>query len=149
MEFIVEPYQGVGPLDWKMGPEEVAQILGSASRQSKNRAGNLVEFRNDLMLSCIYDKSSKLLVEAGFSKLENVVFFDGMDLLASAAIAVARFLEQHDSTARQGFGSQVFPLLGISLTGFVPEEAEVKAVTAFARGRWEGPLQSMEKLSLP
>ncbi len=149
MEYLIDPYVGVGPLTWDMGAQEVSQFLGVPSRHSRNRVGNHVEFRGDLMMSCIYDKSTGLLIEAGFSKTQRLVFFDGMDLMAPDASVVLRFLYQHDSTALEGFGSQVFPLLGISLTGYRPEEAEVRTVTAFARGRWDVQLPSMERLRLP
>ena len=71
-----------------------------------------------------------------------------MDLVEPEAVAVLSSLYEHDTTAVEGLGSQVFPLLGISLTGYSPEEGEIKAVTAFAAGRWDVSIKSMEKLNL-
>jgi len=36
-----------------------------------------------------------------------------------------------------GFGSVVFPKLGIALTGYLPNDEQIKAVSAFAEGRWD------------
>ena len=46
--------------------------------------------------------------------------------------------------AVQGYGSIVFPALGIALTGYVPEDREIKAASAFASGRWDAMIKLMK-----
>jgi len=146
MIFQITPYQSVGPLDWSMDQAAVERVLGAPDRLSRNRAGNTVEGRKELELTTIFDKDTRLLVEVGFSKLPQTFYFGDLDLIGSNPADVLRSLLAQDPTAVEGFGSQVFPALGISLTGFEPENEDVKAATAFARGRWDEMLPKMNRL---
>ena len=148
MNFVVDPYVSVGPLNWDMTPLEVSRILGPPSRSRENRSGNVVQLRVEWMMSCIYDQSTGLLVEIGFSKKEGMVFFDAVDLVGADSDSVLQALHRHDPAAVEDNGSQGFTSLGISLTGYRPEDNEVKAVTAFARGRWDGVVDTMKRLTL-
>ena len=146
MQFEIVPYTSVGPLLWSMLSTQVASLVGAASRVSSNRAGNLVEFRDDATLSCIYDKVTKGLVEVSFSERKGVAFFGELDLVASSNLKIIRALRERDASAMVGFGSVVFPKLGIALTGYLPNDEQIKAVSAFAEGRWNGVLAKMQPL---
>jgi len=92
MQFEVVPYISVGPLRRSMLSTQAASIVGAAPSASAKRAGNVVEFRDDAMLSCIYDKNTKGLVEVSFSERKGVVFFGELDLIAASNVKVIRAL---------------------------------------------------------
>lgn len=143
MRFDIVSYVSVGPLRWGMSPADVAKVIGAPTKSSKNNEGDLIEVREDDMMSCTY--SSKKLVEIGFSRVADVAVFEGLDLNSVPAKKVVSELIRRDPKAVRGFGSFVFPALGISLTGYLPEEPDNKAATAFAPGRWDDVIPMMKE----
>lgn len=146
MKFEIVPYVSVGPLTWGLQLDTVASIIGKADHSSRNRAGNTVEFREVFSQSCIYEKNTLSLIEVTFSQRKENMFFSGIDLIGSSNLDVVRQLHHLDKSAMTGFGSIVFPALGIALTGYLPNEEEINAVGAFAYGRWDRAMVGMEPL---
>lgn len=144
MKFDVQPFKQCGPLSWGMSPFDVAQHLGLPEKSMRNRAGHRIEFRFGQTASFIFDKSADQLVEVTCSRLPSTLCLGPLDLVAGDSEAVAGALVQLDRGALQGFGSIVFPALGVSLTGYVPEDKEIRAASAFAPGRWEAVVGQMK-----
>lgn len=143
MKFLVQPYTQCGPLDWTMTPADVERELGPAERSLRNRMGNRVEFRFDQSASFIFDKASGRLVEVACSRPPSSLMLGEVDLNDDNSEAVARALVLLDGQARSRYGSVVFPALGVALTGYVPEDREIRAASAFAPGRWDAALAAM------
>ena len=149
MRFEITPFVNAGPLSWGMRNDEVAAAIGAPDSHRRVRSGTYFEYWDKLSLTCSYDESSRELVEVGFSKLPDLVTYQAKDLIAEDHLIILRVLSDGGRNAAwQGLGSIVFPSLGISLTGYFPEDPEIQAVTAFARGRWDRVLSSMKSLSI-
>lgn len=146
MTFVIHPYRSIGVLNWSMQTHDVDAALGPSSRVSKNRQGNSTQYREQFSQACIFDKRSGLLVEVTFSERRELVFLGKLDLIAASNVEAIRTLYQLDPTALKGFGAIVFPELGVSLTGYEPNDEQIKAVSAFSRGRWDTAMRNMKPL---
>jgi hypothetical protein len=131
-------------LEWGSSSETVGQILGSFEFASKNRHGNRIEYRSDRTLSCIFDKTSGGLLELSCTSGKATLAIDGIEINNKNPAAVVEKLIQIDRRVFQGGGSIVFLGLGLSLTGFIPEDGEIQATSAFAGGRWDALIRSMK-----
>lgn len=140
VKFLIQPYTRCGPLEWTMTPAEVERELGPAERSLRNRTGHRVEFRFSQSASFIFDKASGRLVEVACSRPPSSLVLGDVDLNADNSESVARALALLDGQPRSRFGSIVFPALGVALTGYVPEDREIRAASAFAPGRWGATL---------
>lgn len=149
MQFEIVPYVSVGSLRWGMSSAEVSAIVGPASRTSRNRYKNIVEFREGFSQTCIYDHVTERLVEVTFSELKGTLFFGSLDLIESSNLVVIRSLLRGDASAVAGHDAIVFPNLGIALTGYRPNNEAIKAAGAFAKGRWDIPGLDMQPLDVP
>jgi hypothetical protein len=145
MRFDIHPFTSVGPLRWGMTVADVAQALGPPTQSSRNSEGDFVELRDHDMVSCTYSAKGMRLVEVGFSRRSDVAFWAGLDLVATPPKALVLQLLKADPTAARGFGSFVFPQLGLSLTGYWPEEPDTKAATAFAPHQWDAAIPLMKE----
>lgn len=143
VKFLTVPYTQCGPLDWTMTPADVERELGPAERSLRNRMGNRVEFRFGQSASFIFDKTSGQLVEVACSQAPSSLVLGDVDLNDDDSEAVAAALVRLDGRARSRYGSIVFPALGVALTGYVPEDREVRAASAFAPGRWDAAFAEM------
>lgn len=147
MHFEIKPYISIGPLIWTMKPNDVELILGPASRSSKNRFGNIVELREKLGQTCIYDGRSNNLIEVTFSE-PNIIFFEDVDLLGAESKSIIHHLYSFDAIPLSGFGSVIFPNIGIALTGYDSENSDIRAAGAFSRGRWDSVMPKMKKMKV-
>lgn len=146
MIFEILPYRSIGVLNWTMHPDDVDVAIGQPSRISKNRQGNITQYREQFSQACIFDKQSRLLVEVTFSERRELVFLGKLDLIASSSVEIVSALYKLDPTALEGFGAIVFPSLGVSLTGYRPNDEQITAVSAFSRGRWDAVIVNMKPL---
>ena len=143
MRFEITPYVSVGPLRWDMQQGDVDAQLGIASRTARNRMGHATQYRDELSQTCIFDKSSKNLIEVSFSEKRGLVFVGELDQIAASNKDVIDTLLRMDRNVKIGFASIVFLDLGIALSGYQPNDEEIKAVSIFTRGRWDNISQNM------
>lgn len=143
MKFQILPLEQCGPLDWTMTPSDVETLLGPPERSMCNRMGNRIEYRFGQSASFIFDKSSGRLVEVACSRPPSSLLLGEIDLGGDDSEAVASALVRLDGQARSRYGAVVFPALGVALTGYVPEDREIRAASAFAPGRWDLSLPEM------
>lgn len=144
MKFDIIPFKQCGPLIWTMSSTEVSGALGAPEHVSKNCAGHRVEFRFQRTASFIFDKLTGMLVEVSCSGSPSDLVLDAEDLVAGDSELIVQSLCKKDAGALQGYGSIVFPVLGIALTGYVPEDLEIRSASAFAPGRWDAMSKMMK-----
>lgn len=143
--FDIDPYVGVGKLKFGMTQDEVARILGKPDDLETDTEGEAREFRNENGLQTVYSEKDRLLVEIGFSSNIETLTFNNTALFTNKPLDVFRFLLAADKQPYELLGFVVLLTLGITLTGFHDEAADERAVTVFARGRWD----SMKKKLKP
>jgi len=51
-----------------------------------------------------------------------------------------------DKGAVMGYDSIIFQEIGVALTGFMPEDLEIRAAGAFSVGRWDSLIPTMTPL---
>lgn len=144
MKYIYIPPDRFGPLKWGMKIAAVDDILGPPEKISKSRAGNIRQIRNNQAGAFIFDRTDGQLIEVASLSGKAEIEFDGIELVGGDSENVVKRLLVIDTTAFQGHGSIVYPRLGISLTGYIPEDLEIRAASAFAPGLWDEMLTSMK-----
>lgn len=130
MIFEVRPCKGVGPLVLGMSLEDARADLGNPLR-SAIKEGERVETYRDFTLAYSADNR---LVEASFSAPADVRFQDAN--LFTTPDALARLVAA-DGAPLEGFGSIVFPALGLVVVDFDSDQESDRAVQVFERGRWD------------
>lgn len=144
MDFSITPFQQCGPFNWQMSPDEANAILGTPERTSRNGAGHLVQFRNNRCFTLVFDGTKKSLIEITNSQSDPGLVLGAVRINDLNSENVIRRLLELDEFALQGFGSIVFPRLGVSLTGYAPEDPEIRAASVFASGRWDDAARDMK-----
>jgi Fe2+ transport system protein FeoA len=130
MTLIIEPYEAIGPLHFGMRQDEIVASMGEPQRITKNHVGN-TELWYDHMNVIMEDDR---LVEVGFSP-DMQVTVRGMNPFTDPTAFAS--LCRLDGRPCEVLGFIVLRKLGITLTGFHDKDESQKALTAFARGRWD------------
>jgi hypothetical protein len=130
MTLIIEPYEAVGPLQFGMSHDAIVATMGEPEWVTKNYHGNPELW---------YDHMSVVMeggcfVEVGFAP-DIPVSICGIRPFAEPD-AFARLCKL-DGSPLEVHGFIIFRELGITLTGFHDNDESQKALTAFARGRWD------------
>jgi len=146
--FEIDPYAGVGKLKFGMSPDEVAQSLGPPDDVDIDAEGEIREYRNDNGLQTVYSTNDKRLVEVGFSSNISTLVFKKTALFTNKPLDVLRLLSAADKQPYELLGFIVLLNLGITLTGFHDKAADERAVTAFARGRWDSMQERLKPFKL-
>lgn len=129
--FEIVSYQSAGPLRFGMNPEEVATVVGHPQSISNDPDGELgYEFGKFIARIA----PTQGLVEVGFAPVVPV-FLGGLDIFSTPG--AFKELVQKDGLPFEFVGFIILLNLGITLTGFHDEEPSDRAVTAFAKGRWD------------
>ena len=144
MIYSVIPYESVGPIKFGFTQLQTEQAIGPSDFTNKNRYGNIVEYRNNKTLTCIYKKDTLNLTEVNFSSPGDIVTIDQKNIWDINFTEILELSKQ--SPVYQGFGSVVIFDFGVALTGFFPREDEIKAINVFSKGRWDDLLPSMKRL---
>lgn len=129
--FDVIPFVGAGSLHFGMSPTEAHRLLGEPRNSSYNSNGELDEDYAGISIG--YSRGDERLVEIGFV-CPTSVSLNGSNLFADRN--VVEMLASLDKAPIEGLGFIVFPNLGIALADFFSEQESDRAITVFARGRW-------------
>ena len=97
-------------------------------------------------LNIQYSKQDRTLVEIGFSKTAKVTILGINPFIQKNGF---RELLRHDSCPYESYGFIILLDLGITLTGFHDNDPNQLAITAFARGRWDGWKKKLKKFQFP
>lgn len=144
----IRSYVGVGDIKFGMTPREVEGLIGPASSVTAGFLGERTEYRRDNGLLATYSKEGGL-VELGFSHNIAELQWDGKKLFTLPPDQAMRDLVQNDGKPYETVGFVVLLNLGVTLTGFHDEALAQKAVTVFAKGRWDDEISNMKPFSLP
>jgi hypothetical protein len=128
----VIPYDGVDGLKFGMSPEQVAEALGPPSEITSNDLGEREERRDSQVPVIRYGDSG--IVEFSFLP-ETPAIVDGENVFDEEDPVA--FLLSKDPSPYECLGFLIFLNLGLTLTGYHDEDASQRAITVFARGRWE------------
>lgn len=132
MRFEIVPYHGAEPIRFGMTVDEVAAVFGPPMKVNKNFKGERSEYRDGV--NVCYSIDATKVVEIGFARSTEVLYkehrlFELPDPLA--------LLIKDDPQPFEFLGFIIFLNLGITATGFHDQDESQKAITVFARGRWD------------
>lgn len=145
-DWVFHPYVGVGQVRLGMTPDEVAAVLGPPDDSELIAdMGEIREQREQAALQAVYSAGDKRLVELGFSPPIARLEFDGVPLFAARSDDALGRVIQHDPSPLTIHGFVVFFGLGLTMTGFHDDDETQKAVTVFAKGRWDRVKPRMQK----
>ncbi|NQE49758.1 hypothetical protein [Herbaspirillum rubrisubalbicans] len=143
-QFDIQPYSGVGDLRFGMNHVMVEELLGTATTKEEGFSGETTEYRRDNGLLTTYGLNKDELVEVGFSRNILELEFDGSRIFTDPPKEVLRKLVNLDGNPYESVGFIVLLNLGVTLTGFHDDDIYQRAVTVFARGRWDDLLQKLK-----
>lgn len=130
MTLTIEPYEAIGLLRFGMNESDIVASMGDPHRVTKNHMGNS-ELWYGHMNAIVEDDC---LVEVGFAPDMPVSICGIHPFTDPGAFAN---LCRLDGNPCEVLGFIVLRNLGITLTGFHDKDESQKALTAFARGRWD------------
>jgi hypothetical protein len=133
----ITPYEAVGDVRFGMSRDQVIAALGSPKMTTRDRGGNvlLVYGTQDVTIG------PEGMVEASFVPGAPVMIA-GVDVFTDpdAFLELCRI----DGAPKEMLGFVIFLNLGLTMTGFHDLDESQKAVTAFARGRWDVLLSELK-----
>ena len=148
-EFDIEPFIGVGKLQFGMSSRQVANAIGNPDSSRKTFLGEVKEYRRENGLITTYTKDTDDLIEIGFSSNITELQYKGRKLFVEPALAIFDELIREDGLPYETVGFIVLLKLGMTVTGFHDGAEEQKAVTVFAQGRWNVEKDELKLLALP
>jgi len=138
----IESYASAGPLKFGMGYDDVKSSLGEPLSQEKSRLGDTI-VRYDGFGATVADTG---VVEAYFLPTTEVSV-SGVEVYEDAH--AFQKLCALDGAPKEFLGFIILLKLGITLTGFHDGDQSQKAITAFARGRWDRLSGEMKNYTMP
>ncbi|MCP1573125.1 hypothetical protein RB25_11240 [Herbaspirillum rubrisubalbicans] len=144
-QFDIKPYLGAGDLRFGMSHAIVEELIGAATRKKTGFLGETTEYRRENGLLTTYRLNTNELVEVGFSRNILELEYEGIKLYTDPPREVFRSLVNIDGNPYESVGFIVLLNLGMTLTGFHDDDdIYQRAVTVFARGRWDGELRDLK-----
>lgn len=147
-ELDIQPYIGVNALHFRMLPNQIQHLIGPPASRNTGFSGELTEYRRANGLLMTYDKKTQELVEIGVSRNVLELKYGDCEIFTLPSMDVLRRLVKLDGNPYESVGFIVLLKLGITLTGFHEEALDQKAVTIFAKGRWDDDLPDMKPFVL-
>lgn len=144
----INPYIGVGKLRFGMTKDEVETILGAPEESDVHPLGEVSEDRFGSSVLTLYSKTDDTLVQVGFSRWTQGVAYKTTDIFHGDPRKVLEFLIQEDGQPFVSMGIIVLLNLGITLTGFHDKASEERAVTVFAKGRWDSEVEDLKPFKM-
>ena len=142
--FVIVPYQSVGPIRFGMSSAELVQAVGAPTNSRENSSGEL-SFQYPAF-SVRLSAKDQTVAEAGFSSANDVRLGD-VNIFGS--ITAFEKLAELDGNPLEYLGFIVLLNLGITMTGFHDDDPSDRAVTVFARGRWDDLRPDLKEYGLP
>jgi hypothetical protein len=148
MDFNIEPYKSVGPLIFGMSRQDVEKTLKHIDRVIVSADGvtELYNHAFDIVVQVATDTNK--MIEVGFGRrAKNVTLGKIQCFQQPPRLALSEFCTV-DSKALHGLGTILFPNLGISCSGFLNEDDNDQALTAFAQGVWDNMIPKLRPFIL-
>ena len=136
MKFELQPYEGAGPLRFRMTREEVHGLLGAPNRSWSTRCGNVAESWPEVVIR--YETEAQCIIEIEFKSTARIEY-QGINLFEDST--AFRRIVALDGAALQGTGTVVLLRLGIS-TGedLADATSSDRTVCLFKRGLWDSQI---------
>lgn len=147
--FDIEPFIGVGKLQFGMSSRQVANAIGNPDSSRKTFLGEVKEYRRENGLVTTYTKDTNDLIEIGFSSNISELQYKGRQLFVEPALNIFDELVREDGSPYETVGFIVLLKLGMTITGFHDGAEEQKAITVFTQGRWDVEKDELKLLVLP
>lgn len=132
-KFDLQPYVGPLPIRFGMSEEQIVSLLGHPQARHLNRRQepdwDYGEF------SVRFGSGGEGVVEVGYLPEAELTLF-GINLFGDP-MSFAKVISINDDVF-EDFGFIVIPSLGLTFTGFHEANEADKAITVFAKGRWDG-----------
>ncbi|WP_333682215.1 hypothetical protein [Dyella sp.] len=146
MMFEIVPYISVGPIRFGMSPKEVDAILGKPKVVTRSRySRELVHYYgNAVRVSFTVDGNK--VVEVGLRD-EVDVSIEGIALFPFSSNRYMDALKL-DGSPYETVGFVVLVNLGVTLGGFHDNDESQRAITAFAKGRWDKSMSDLKPFPL-
>jgi hypothetical protein len=131
MELIAEPYVGALPIRFGMKPDDVAGVVGAASRVFPGVFGTTAEERPNLMIGYTENENSVFEINC---HVGTILLYRGTDLLTHPG--PIEYLRQFDATPVLWVGLVLFLHLGIQLSGFHDADESQRAISMVMKETW-------------
>jgi hypothetical protein len=138
--FEIIPYRSIGPIRFGMSADELTAAVGKPVNVSKSRLGE-TEYKYPGFRVALSAKDGRV-VEVGVVPDTELVL-DGIKIFSAPDSFDT--LVRKDGDPYEYLGFIIFPNLGITMTGFHDKDESQKAVTVFAKGRWDGLKSKLKK----
>lgn len=138
--FQITPYKSVGPIRFGMSVAELIEAVGDPVKITKNRLGEL-DYRYPGFRVALSSKD-RTVAEIGLVPEADAII-DGVTIFSSPD-SFARLVKK-DGNPYEYVGFVVLLNLGLTMTGFHDNDDSQKAVTVFAKGRWDGVKSQLKK----
>jgi hypothetical protein len=138
--FEITPYKSVGPIRLGMSADELTAAIGEPVKVFRNRLGEM-DYKYHGFRVALSPKDGTV-VEIGLVP-EIEVVLDGVNIFSSSDSFEK--LVKKDGDPYEHLGFMIFLNLGITMTGFHDNDESQKAVTVFAKGRWDGVKSQFKK----
>lgn len=136
----IRPYERVGDIEFGMSALQVRGILGYPLNVMNNTFGEeVLEF--GAMQVCVSPATG--VTEVGLFPTARPTI-SGVEIFKDPC--ALRRLRVLDDAPKEAFGFAVFLGLGITVTGLHDNDENQRAVTAFAKGRWDRMSSQMKPL---
>jgi hypothetical protein len=138
MDWIVEPYVGVGPLKFGMTSEEVLAILGP-TRKRTQRENSISEYRKGMENPIIHYRNEKIS-EVTFTRFTKSVIVDGLNYYEINPKDFTKHIAFVDENLIElPANNLISKKFGISFDEYEFEDSD-KSITVFERGIFDRPI---------
>ncbi|MGF9566690.1 hypothetical protein [Neorhizobium sp. JUb45] len=122
-----------------MSREDVEAVMGAPRSVKNTRTGRLRLEYGQIFPALVFVDDALIEINL-LPEVSGGLVLDGLDLMTSKEPDVVAALRRRDNAAKERNGFLIFQMLGITLSGFEPPEADQKAVTLFGqRHPWSMP----------
>lgn len=137
-DFVVDSYMGVGPILLGMTRGQVQSILGAPARTKNSRFNSkVIDHWVGEDITVIFSDQSGTALEIGFGSEQAEAEIGGVKIFGKDGPSVYKDLCAADGNPRSDVGFTVLFGLGITLDGFLDTDEDHRAVTVFAKGKWD------------
>jgi hypothetical protein len=133
MDWVIQPYVGVGNIKFGMDQNEIQKILGQPEDVLARKNNSINEYRTDITIP-ITHYTNGILDEITFSRQTEILLLNDMNILRQNEKTVLEYILKLDPDTKYYAETVISLGLGLSFTGFHNGEESDKAVTVFARG---------------
>lgn len=146
-DFKIKPYLSAGPIALGISRAQLHTLLGapSASRIGKF-SGNLIDIWDAEGISITMKDNE--VVEIGFGSEQSTAQIEGFRIFGLSGPATHEILCFKDGRPLADAGFTVLLNLGITLSGFLNEDQDERAVTVFKEGLWRADDESLEPIEI-